>query len=148
MPRRLGRFEMPKRITKDETETADHFGKFVAEPLEAGYGRTMGNSLRRVLLSSLEGAAISAVKIEDALHEFCSLPGVVEDVTDIVLNLKKVLLKMYARETRRLTLRVEGPGEVTAGDIQTDGTVEVLNPDHHIATLDEGGKLADRKSVV
>jgi DNA-directed RNA polymerase subunit alpha len=133
---------MPKRITKDETEPADNFGKFIAEPLEAGYGRTMGNSLRRVLLSSLEGAAISAIKIDGALHEFCSLNGVVEDVTDIVLNLKKVLLKMYSRETRRLTLHVEGPGEVTAGDIQTDGTVEVLNPDHHIATLDDDGKLS------
>ena len=94
-----------------------------------------------MLLSSLEGAAISSVKIEGALHEFCTLPGVVEDVTDIILNLKKVLLKMYSREPRRLTLKVKGPGEVTAGDIQTDGTVEVLNPDHHIATLDADGKL-------
>jgi len=142
MARRLGRFEMPKRIVKDENEYADNYGRFVAEPLEAGYGRTIGNSLRRVLLSSLEGAAISSIKIEGALHEFCTLPGVVEDVTDIILNLKKVLLKSYSREPRRLTVNVSGPGEVTAGDIQTDGTVEVLNPDHRICTLDADGTFA------
>lgn len=139
MARRLGRFEMPKRITKDESAVAENFGKFIAEPLEAGYGRTIGNSIRRVLLSSLEGAAISAVRIEGALHEFCTLPGVVEDVTDIILNLKKVLLTSYTRETSQLKISVKGPGEVTAGDIQTDGTVEILNPDHHIATLDRDG---------
>lgn len=136
MPKRIGRFEMPKRITKDESDVIPNHGRYVAEPLEAGYGRTIGNSLRRVLLSSLEGAAISAVKIEGALHEFCTLPGVVEDVTDIVLNLKKVLIKMYSREPRTLRIKVKGPGEVTAGDIQTDGSVEILNPDHHIATLE------------
>lgn len=139
MARRLGRFEMPKRIVKDEGEQTESYGKFVAEPLEAGYGRTIGNSLRRVLLSSLEGAAISSVRLEGALHEFCTLPGTVEDVTDIILNLKKVLLKSYSREPRRLRIDVAGPGEVTAGDIQTDGTVEILNADHHIATLDENG---------
>lgn len=147
MARRLGRFEMPKRIVKDENEYAENFGRFVAEPLEAGYGRTIGNSLRRVLLSSLEGAAISSIKIEDALHEFCTLPGVVEDVTDIILNLKKVLLKSYSREARRLTINVSGPGEVTAGDIQTDGTVEVLNPEHRICTLDEDGRFAAELEV-
>ncbi len=141
MPIRLGRFEMPKRVDKDESDQQDSYGKYIAEPFEAGYGRTIGNSLRRVLLSSLEGAAISSVKIDGALHEFCSLPGVVEDVTDIVLNLKKVLLKSYSRESRRLRISVQGPGEVTAGDIETDGSVEVLNPEHHIATLDEDGKL-------
>jgi DNA-directed RNA polymerase subunit alpha len=92
-----------------------------------------------VLLSSLEGAAISAVKIRGALHEFCALPGVVEDVTDVILNLKKVLLRSYARDTRRLRINVKGPGEVTAADIETDGMVEVLNPDHHIVTLDQNG---------
>ncbi len=147
MARRLGRFEMPKRIVKDENEFAENFGRFVAEPLEAGYGRTIGNSLRRVLLSSLEGAAISSIKIEDALHEFCTLPGVVEDVTDIILNLKKVLLKSYSREARRLTINVSGPGEVTAGDIQTDGTVEVLNPEHRICTLDADGRFAAELEV-
>lgn len=141
MPRRLGRFEMPKRIVKDEAEASGTYGKFIAEPFEAGYGRTIGNSLRRVLLSSLEGAAISSVRIEGAMHEFGTLPGVVEDVTDIILNLKKVLLKMYSREPRKLRLKVSGPGEVTAKDIATDGTVEVLNPDQHICTLDRDGKL-------
>ena len=141
MPIRLGRFEMPKRVTKDEGESTETYGVFVAEPFEAGYGRTIGNSLRRVLLSSLEGASISAIKVDGALHEFCTLPGVVEDVTDIIINLKGVLIKMYSREPRKLTLSVKGPGEVTAGDIQTDGTVEILNPDHHIATLDEDGKI-------
>lgn len=141
MPIRLGRFEMPKRVVKDEAQSEDNYGLFIAEPFEAGYGRTIGNSIRRVLLSSLEGAAVSSVKINGALHEFCTLPGVVEDVTDIILNLKGVLIKMYAREVRKLKLSVKGPGEVTAGDIQTDSAVEILNPDHHIATLDADGKL-------
>ena len=141
MPIRLGRFEMPKHIVKDEAEATETYAKYIAEPFEAGYGRTIGNSLRRVLLSSLEGAAIASVKIEGALHEFCNLPGVVEDVTDIILNFKQVLLKMYTREPRRLKISVKGPGEVTAGNIQTDGVVEVLNPDHHIATLDKDGKF-------
>ena len=141
MPVRLGRFEMPKLITKDEAEATATYAKFYAEPFEAGYGRTIGNSLRRVLLSSLEGAAISSVKIEGALHEFCHLPGVVEDVTDIILNFKQVLLKVYTRSPKKLRIQVKGPGEVTAGNIQTDGTVEVLNPDQHIATLDADGKF-------
>ncbi|MFC1497005.1 DNA-directed RNA polymerase subunit alpha [Verrucomicrobiota bacterium] len=141
MPIRLSRFEMPKRVTKEEETATDAYAKFIAEPFEIGYGKTIGNSLRRVLLSSIEGAAIISVKIAGAEHEFCSLPGVVEDVTDIILNLKKVLLRTYVREPRLLTLKVKGPGEVTAGDIKTDGTIEVLNPDHHIATLAEDGKL-------
>ena len=139
MPIRLGRFEMPKRVVKDDSVSTDTYGRFIAEPFEAGYGRTIGNSMRRVLLSSLEGTAISSIKIEGAPHEFCSLPGVVEDVTDIVLNLKKVLLKAYTRDPQRLTISVKGPGEVTAGDIQTNDKIEVLNPDHHIATLDADG---------
>ena len=141
MPIRLARFEMPKRILKDEAEATNTYAKFIAEPFEAGYGRTIGNSLRRVLLSSLEGAAISSVKIEGAQHEFCALNGVVEDVTDIILNFKKVLLAFYSRSPRKLKISVKGPGDVTAGNIQTDGTVEVLNPDHHIATLDKDGKF-------
>src|SRR5215510_6295736 len=111
MPTRLGRFEMPKSLTKDEASATETYAKFIAEPFEAGYGRTIGNSLRRVLLSSLEGAAISSVKLDGALHEFGMLPGVVEDVTDIILNLKKVLLKMYTRETRTVRIKVSGPGE-------------------------------------
>ena len=93
MPIRLSRFEMPKRLTRDEATATPTYARFVAEPLEVGYGRTLGNSLRRVLLSSLEGAAITSIRIEGAPHEFCALPGVVEDVTDIILNLKRVLLK-------------------------------------------------------
>lgn len=147
MARRLARFEMPKRIVKDESDKTENFGRFVAEPFEAGYGRTIGNSLRRVLLSSLEGAAITTVKIDGAMHEFCSLPGVVEDVTEIILNLKKVLLKMYTRDVRKVTISVNGPGEVTAGDIKTDGTVEVLNPDQHICTLDSDGKFTAEMEV-
>ncbi len=141
MPIRVARFEMPKRVVKDESAVGENYAKFIAEPFEAGYGRTIGNSLRRVLLSSLEGASIASVKIAGAMHEFCALPGVVEDVTDIVLNLKKVLLKLHSREPRRLRLRVKGPAQVTAGDIQTDNMVEVLNKDLHIATLDTDGKL-------
>mgnify|MGYP001203404956 CR=1 FL=1 len=141
MPIRLSRFEMPKRVAKDEETATASYAKFIAEPFEVGYGRTLGNSLRRVLLSSLEGAAIKAVRIDGALHEFCTLPGVVEDVTDIILNLKQVLLKVYSRETRTLTLSKSGPGVVTAADIQTDGTVDVLNPDLPIATLAADGKL-------
>ena len=141
MPIRLSKFEMPKRLIKDEASATPTFSRFVAEPLEVGYGRTIGNSLRRVLLSSLEGAAISSVRIEGAPHEFCSLPGVVEDVTDIILNLKKVLLKSQGRESRLLHLKVKGAREVKASDIQTDGTIEVLNPNQHIATLASDGVL-------
>ena len=139
MPIRLGRFEMPKRVVKDESVSTDTYGKFIAEPFEAGYGRTIGNSMRRVLLSSLEGTAISSIKIEGAPHEFCTLPGVREDMTDVVLNLKKVLLKSYSRDPQRLSIRVEGPGVVTAGDIVANDKVQVLNPEHHIATLDDDG---------
>jgi DNA-directed RNA polymerase subunit alpha len=137
MPIRLGRFEMPNRLVKDEEVSTPTYAKFVAEPFEAGYGATLGNSLRRVLLSSLEGASISSVKIEGALHEFATLPGVVEDVTDIVLNLKKVLFKLPNRDTRILFLSVTKEGPVTAGDIKLDAGVEVLNPDLVICTLDK-----------
>ncbi len=141
MPKRLSRFEMPKRVMKDDATASGTFARFVAEPFEIGYGRTIGNSLRRVLLSSIEGVAITSVKIEGADHEFCALPGVVEDVTDIILNLKKVLLKGYVREPVTLRIKVNGPAEVTAADIQTAGAVEILNPDFHIATLAKDGKL-------
>lgn len=141
MPIRIARFEMPKHVAKLDGDGEPNYGRYVAEPFEAGYGRTIGNSLRRVLLSSLEGAAIYAVRIDGAMHEFCSVPGVVEDVTDIVLNLKKVLIKMHSREPRRLHLRAKGPGEVTAADIEADNTVEILNKDQVIATLAADGKL-------
>lgn len=137
----IGRFEMPKGVVKDDSTATSTYAKFIAEPFEPGYARTIGNSLRRVLLSSLEVAAITSVKIEGAYHEFCAIPGVVEDVTDIILNLKKVLLRMYCRESRRVRIRAKGPGEVTAGNIETDQHVEVLNPAHYIATLAEGGKF-------
>jgi len=139
MATRLGRFEMPKQVAKDDSVSTDTYGKFYAEPFEAGYGRTMGNSLRRVLLSSLEGTAVSSIKIEGAPHEFCSLEGVLEDVTDIILNIKQLLFKSYSRDPQTVKIKVEGPCEVTAGDIQVGDNIEVLNPDFKICTLAEGG---------
>src|SRR6201990_1242999 len=118
MPGRLGRFEMPKRLTKDESTATDTYAKFIAEPFETGYGHTVGNSLRRVLLSSLEGAAISSIKVDGAMHEFATIEGVVEDVTDIVLNLKKILFKAHTRDAQTLLLSVNKEGEVLASDIQ------------------------------
>ncbi|MFC1462354.1 DNA-directed RNA polymerase subunit alpha [Verrucomicrobiota bacterium] len=141
MPIRISRFEMPKRVVKDEATGALTYAKFVAEPFEIGYGRTIGNSLRRVLLSSIEGVAVTSVRIEGADHEFCSIPGVVEDVTDIILNIKKLLMKAYTRNPGTISLSVSRQGEVTAGDIETDGSLEVLNPELHIATLSADGKL-------
>ncbi|MCL5038971.1 MAG: DNA-directed RNA polymerase subunit alpha [Firmicutes bacterium] len=123
------------------------YGKFLVEPLERGYGTTLGNSLRRVLLSSLPGAAITSVKIEGVLHELSTIPGVLEDVTDIILNLKGVALKHYSTEPKLLRLEKEGEGEVTAGDIIGDADIEILNPDHHIATLDKGGRLFAEMTV-
>jgi len=141
MPVRLGRFEMPKRLTKDETVSNATYGKFVAEPFETGYGHTVGNSLRRVLLSSLEGAAITSIKVDGAMHEFTTLDGVVEDVTDLVLNLKKVKFKAHTRDVQTLLLSVNKDGAVTAGDIQTNQNVELVNPDLHICTLDKKKKF-------
>jgi DNA-directed RNA polymerase subunit alpha len=141
MPVRYGRFEMPKTLVKDENTATETYAKFVAEPFEAGYGHTVGNSLRRVLLSSLEGAAITAVKITGAQHEFATLPGVVEDVTDIVLNLKKVKFKAEDHEPRKLSLTVNKEGAVTAGDIQLVQGYDVLNPKQVICTLDKKHKL-------
>jgi len=132
---------MPKRVVKDEAVATETYARFVAEPFEIGYGRTLGNSLRRVLLSSIEGAAITSVRIQGADHEFCCLPGVVEDVTDIVLNLKNVLLKTYTRETTTLRLKRKGPCTVTAGDIEVENAAEVMNPDQVIATLAADGEL-------
>ncbi len=144
---RIGRFEMPKRVLKDEATATATYARFTAEPFEVGYSRTIGNSLRRVLLSSLEGAAISSVNIEGAFHEFCAIPGVVEDVTDLILNLKKVLLRMHCCEPRKIVIRAKGPGEITAGNLETDQFVEVLNPKHYIATLAEDGKLNAQMEV-
>jgi len=137
MPVRLGRFEMPKSLTKDEDTATPMYAKFIAEPFEAGYGHTVGNSLRRVLLSSLEGAAITSVKIEGANHEFQTLPHIVEDVTDIVLNLKKIKFKANDHEIRNLRINVNKEGTVTAGDIEDSAQCEVLNKDLVICTIDK-----------
>src|SRR5213082_2350478 len=141
MPVRYGRFEMPKTLVKDESTATDTYAKFIAEPFEAGYGHTVGNSLRRVMLSSLEGAAITSVKISGAQHEFATLPGIVEDVTDIVLNLKRIKFKAAEHEPRKLALSVNKEGEVTAKDIQLVQGYEVLNPDQLICTLDKKQKF-------
>jgi len=141
MVMKLGKFEMPRRLLRDEKTATDKFSVFIAEPFEAGYGHTLGNSLRRILLSSIEGAAITSVKIEGVLHEFSTVDGVVEEVTQIILNLKKVLLEAHTREVRKLEIHVDRKGEVTAADIITDNTMVVLNPDLHIATLSKKVKL-------
>jgi len=134
-------FQKPKRLDfEPETLTAT-YGKFYAQPFERGFGTTIGNALRRVLLSSIEGAAITAVKIEGVLHEFSSLPGVVEDVTDIILNLKQIPIKMHTTEEKLLALDITRKGKVTAADVQGDSAIEILEPDAPIATLSENGKL-------
>ena len=133
-------FERPN-IKCLEIDNDSNYAKFVCEPLERGYGITIGNSLRRILLSSLPGSAITSVKIDGVLHEFSTIPNVVEDVPEIVINLKGVRLKLDQNEEKTLRIDFKGPGEVKAGDIMTDGTVEILNPDLHIATVSEGGSL-------
>src|SRR6188472_2930106 len=134
-------FQRPKRLEFERETLNDRFGRFYAQPFERGFGTTIGNAMRRVLLSSVEGAAITAVKIEGVLHEFSPIPGVVEDATDIILNLKQIPLKLHVDHTKTLTLKVDKAGEVRARDIQADGDVEILEPDAHIATVAEGGKL-------
>src|SRR5438309_5256285 len=141
MPVRLGRFEMPKRLVKEEASATETYAKFIAEPFETGYGHTIGNSIRRVLLSSLEGAAITSIKIDGAMHEFATVDGVVEDVTDIVLNLKKVLFKAHMRDPQTLLLSANKEGEVTAADIQLHQNLELVNPTQHICTLDKKKKF-------
>ena len=133
-------FEKPN-IECLEVDDTNNYAKFVCEPLERGYGVTIGNSLRRILLSSLPGTAITSVKIDGVLHEFSTIPNVVEDVPEIIVNLKNVRLKSDDIEEKILRIDFNGEGEVTAGDIVTDGTVEVLNPELHIATVAEGGHL-------
>jgi len=137
----MGKFELPRILLEEEDTATDTYTRFTAEPFERGYGFTLGNALRRTLLSSLDGAAITDVKIEGALHEFTTLDGVYEDVTEIILNLKRVILKMDGREPRKIRLSVVGEKEVTAGDIDTGGTVEIVNPDHLIARLAKGATL-------
>ena len=134
-------FQKPKRLAVDTSTLTDKYGIFWAQPFERGFGTTIGNALRRVLLSSIEGAAITAVRIDGVAHEFSPIPGVVEDATDIILNLKQVPFKMIGEGTRVAHLRVETPGEVMSGQIETDNDVEVLDRNLHIATVGEGGKL-------
>jgi len=134
--RRKG-FQLPDKIRFDEETLTETYGKVVAEPLERGYGTTIGNALRRVLLSSIEGAAVTAVKIHGALHEFSKIDGVKEDVVDIILNVKKLRFKLYSDGKKTATIRVKGPKDVTGSDIQGDASIEVLNPEQIIATLDK-----------
>lgn len=136
--------EKPRIETVESTET---YGKFVVEPLERGYGITLGNSLRRILLSSLPGAAVTSVRIDGVLHEFSTIPGVVEDTTDIILNMKQLLVKLHTEGPVTLRLDAEGEREVTAADIEHSADVEILNPDLYIATLDKGGRLSMEMTV-
>lgn len=131
----------PKRLQIETDTLTATYGKFYAEPFERGFGTTLGNSLRRVLLSSLQGAAIASVRIKGVLHEFSTIPGVTEDVTDVILNLKGVLLKLHGTESRNIRIVKKGAGVVTAGDIITDSHVEILNPEHHIATCSKEADL-------
>ena len=133
-------FEKPN-IECLEIDDVNNYAKFVCEPVERGYGVTIGNSLRRIMLSSLPGCAITSVKIDGVLHEFSTIPNVVEDVPELIVNLKNVRLKFDGNEEKTIRIDFKGEGEVTAGDIKSDGTVEVLNPDLHIATVSEGGSL-------
>ena len=137
MPKRLGKFELPNRLSKGDDSSTDTFSVFQAEPFESGYGHTIGNALRRVLLSSIEGAAVSSVKIEGVQHEFQSIEGIVEDVTDVVLNLKKILFVAEGRDTVNLIIDVEKEGAVTAGDIQLVNGISVVNPEHVICNLNK-----------
>src|ERR1700683_3635661 len=141
MPVRLGRFEMPKRLQKDEGSSSPTYAKFIADPFETGYGHTIGNSLRRVLLSSLEGAAITSLKVDGAMHEFATIDGVVEDVTDIVLNLKKVLFRAHLRDPQTLLLSVNKEADVPAGDMELNQNLELVNPKQHICILDKKKKF-------
>ncbi len=137
----MATFAMPQRVALDEESSTDTYGRFIAEPLEKGFGNTLGNALRRVLLSSLEGVSVSSIKIDGVPHEFSSIPNVVEDVTDIVLNFKKVLFECSGDLPRTLELRVKKNGEVTAGDIETDGVTTCLNPEQYLCTLDKEREL-------
>lgn len=138
---KLKNFQMPRGVQVDDDSVTDGYTRFVIEPLERGFGTTIGNSIRRVLLSSLPGAAVVGVRIDGVAHEFSTMPNVVEDVAEVILNLKELRLILHSDEPKTLMLEAEGKGDVTAEDIQTDADVEILNPDLHIASLDEGGQL-------
>ena len=135
-------FQRPKVLEYDAESLTDQYGRFHAQPFERGFGTTIGNALRRVLLSSIEGAAVTAVKIDGVLHEFSPIQGVVEDATDIILNLKQIPIKIHVDQAQTLTIKVDKPGEVKASDIETTADVDILDPDVHIATVAEGGSLS------
>ena len=134
-------FQRPKVLEYDRETLTDRFGRFHAQPFERGFGTTIGNALRRVLLSSIEGAAVTAVRIDGVLHEFSPIQGVVEDATDIILNLKQIPIRMHVDGVKAVSIRADTPGEVKAGDIEADADIEILDPDVHIATVAEGGSL-------
>ncbi|MFH1655444.1 MAG: DNA-directed RNA polymerase subunit alpha [Candidatus Omnitrophota bacterium] len=134
-------FQMPKRLECDDSSYTNTYGKFVAEPFERGYGVTLGNSLRRVLLSSIEGSAVTTVKFDGISHEFSTIPGVLEDVTDIILNIKNLVLRSHSKAPKSIFIKKEKKGEIKAKDIITDETIEILNPDLHIATLTKDTKI-------
>jgi DNA-directed RNA polymerase subunit alpha len=134
-------FQRPKYLECDYETLTEKYGRFWAQPFERGYAVTVGNSLRRILLSSIPGAAITGVRIHGVLHEFSTIPGIVEDVTDVLLNLKSIPLKLKGNEPKRMTLKKEGPAKAKASDIAHDSDIEILNPDVHIASLDKDGKL-------
>src|SRR5215204_177171 len=134
-------FQMPSRLNVETETLTDHYGKFYAQPFERGFGTTIGNSIRRALLSSIEGSAVTAVKIEGVEHEFSPIPGVVEDATDVILNLKQVPFKLNGGTAKTLTISKSGAGEVTSADIDADGDVEILDTDVHIATIGAGGDI-------
>ncbi|MFH1846433.1 MAG: DNA-directed RNA polymerase subunit alpha [Candidatus Omnitrophota bacterium] len=138
---RLKNFELPKKIVFDEDTYTSTYGKVVAEPFEKGYGVTLGNSLRRVLLSSIEGTAVTQVKMDGALHEFATIPGVYEDVTEILMNIKELVLRSHFKTPKPMFISVDKKGDIKASDIKCDETVEIINPDHHIATLTEDVKF-------
>jgi len=138
---RLGRFELPKKLVRDDQTATATYAKFYAEPFEKGFGYTVGNSLRRVLLSSIEGAAVKAIKIDGVLHELSTIPGVQEDVPEIILNVKNLLFRSHSREPKWVEIKVEKEGEIKASDIQADSQIEIVDPNLHIATLTKKGKF-------
>ena len=144
---KLKNFELPKRIMFDESSYTPTYGKVLAEPFEKGYGITIGNSLRRILLSSIEGTAVTRIKVNGALHEFAAIPGVYEDMTQIVMNIKGLVLRSHFKSPKPIFLSVDKKGDITAKDITTDETVEIINPDHHIATLTDDIKLEIEMTV-
>ncbi|MHB8174037.1 MAG: DNA-directed RNA polymerase subunit alpha [Nitrospirota bacterium] len=144
---KLKGFQIPKKLEFEAESLTNTYGKFSAEPFERGFGTTIGNSLRRVLLSSLEGAAVTSIRIENVLHEFSSVPGVVEDVTDIILNIKKLRFKMHTDKPKTITIDVEGPGAVYGSHVDTDADIEILTPDLLIATLDKDTRFTIEMTV-